>query len=360
LGVFVATLVLLAQPARAAFDALPQGVRAAGLCGAYCALGDDPEALLRNPAGIGGAATPALAVLADRPFGLQDLEQHLLAFAIPWREWRCGCGYTSLGRAGYYRETTSILALARRLGDRLVISLAAKTQGLDLRPNYGADWNYDFAIGVGWQPCPELRFGFSGDNLWRREVGRRARIRPPRSWRLGVARCFDHTTWLAADLVARSDREPELRLGQEVALGGGLLLRAGVRTALTHGQEGVPTRYSFGVGMEWWLLRVDYAFVAHPELGGTHHFGVLLRGSGGGAVAKEELPRIRHLVPTRRLDLNRATAEELSTVPGVDPALAARIVADRERRGAFSSVSELVRISGITAEQVSCWMPYLR
>lgn len=47
------------------------------------------------------------------------------------------------------------------------------------------------------------------------------------------------------------------------------------------------------------------------------------------------------------LDLNSADAEALDGLPGVGPVLAERIVAWREQNGRFSSVDELVEVSGI-------------
>jgi competence protein ComEA len=46
------------------------------------------------------------------------------------------------------------------------------------------------------------------------------------------------------------------------------------------------------------------------------------------------------------VDVNRASAEALQDLPGVGPALAGRIVAEREKR-MFSSVDDLVRVPGI-------------
>lgn len=47
------------------------------------------------------------------------------------------------------------------------------------------------------------------------------------------------------------------------------------------------------------------------------------------------------------LDLNRATAAELDTLPGIGPVLAERIVAYRTTHGRFTSVDELREVSGI-------------
>ena len=49
----------------------------------------------------------------------------------------------------------------------------------------------------------------------------------------------------------------------------------------------------------------------------------------------------------RPLDLNRATAEDLSAVPGIGQGLAAEVVREREERGPFRSAAALRRVRGI-------------
>lgn len=49
----------------------------------------------------------------------------------------------------------------------------------------------------------------------------------------------------------------------------------------------------------------------------------------------------------RRLDLNRATREELAALPGLGPALAARIVELRARKGGFARLEELREVRGV-------------
>jgi len=51
--------------------------------------------------------------------------------------------------------------------------------------------------------------------------------------------------------------------------------------------------------------------------------------------------------PQVPIDINRATEEELQRLPGIGPALAARIVNLRRSRGHFTSVDSLVAVRGI-------------
>jgi competence protein ComEA len=51
--------------------------------------------------------------------------------------------------------------------------------------------------------------------------------------------------------------------------------------------------------------------------------------------------------PAVPLGLNGATREALERLPGVGPALAQRILEERERRGGFSTVDDLLSVRGI-------------
>jgi competence protein ComEA len=57
-------------------------------------------------------------------------------------------------------------------------------------------------------------------------------------------------------------------------------------------------------------------------------------------------------VPIGPVDVNHASAEELIALPGIGPALAARIIAYREEHGPFASLDELERVQGIGPQTV--------
>ena len=52
-------------------------------------------------------------------------------------------------------------------------------------------------------------------------------------------------------------------------------------------------------------------------------------------------------VPAWRVDLDQAGVDELAALPGVGPSLAAAIVADRQAKGAFKTLTQLDRVRGV-------------
>jgi len=56
---------------------------------------------------------------------------------------------------------------------------------------------------------------------------------------------------------------------------------------------------------------------------------------------------ISGITPRTKLDINRATRAELEAIPGIGPSLAARIVLERNRRGGFRTLNDLLKIRGI-------------
>jgi competence protein ComEA len=60
------------------------------------------------------------------------------------------------------------------------------------------------------------------------------------------------------------------------------------------------------------------------------------------------------------VDVNTASAEELDALPGIGPALAARIVEHRARGGRFRSLEALAEVPGIGPATVERLRPLAR
>jgi competence protein ComEA len=64
----------------------------------------------------------------------------------------------------------------------------------------------------------------------------------------------------------------------------------------------------------------------------------VLLGASLAAAAQEQAPRV---------DVNRATVQELETLPQVGPVLAQRIVEFREKHGPYKTVEDLIKVQGV-------------
>lgn len=65
-----------------------------------------------------------------------------------------------------------------------------------------------------------------------------------------------------------------------------------------------------------------------------------------------KLERLKNQVVVGKLDINKASAEQLRWLPGVDAKMANNIVEYRQRSGRFTSVEDLGKVQGVTNEQV--------
>ena len=63
--------------------------------------------------------------------------------------------------------------------------------------------------------------------------------------------------------------------------------------------------------------------------------------------------------PSGKVNVNTASAEQLTALPGVGDKLAARIVEYRQKAGSFKSVQELMNVKGVGEKNFAKLQPYL-
>ena len=64
--------------------------------------------------------------------------------------------------------------------------------------------------------------------------------------------------------------------------------------------------------------------------------------------------------PSRQIDINKATAVELTAIPGVGSVIAQRIVEFRDKQGRFRRVEDLMKIRGIGEKSFQKIRPYVK
>jgi hypothetical protein len=139
------------------------------------------------------------------------------------------------------------------------------------------------------------------------------------------------------------------------------LPRGGLMYQVLCGEECVGTVFAeFPLSLGEVLRRVG---IAHEGDSGPDHVipgGTeirLARESSGFVLGK--IPGSQLVTVGLRIDLNRADEADLVALPGIGPALARRIVRERERRGKFIEVTELRQISGIGPKKLSGLLRWL-
>ena len=63
--------------------------------------------------------------------------------------------------------------------------------------------------------------------------------------------------------------------------------------------------------------------------------------------------------PSKPIDINAATSEELQQLPGVGPVIAQRILDYRKKSGPFRNVDELMAVRGISDKRLAKIKPYV-
>jgi competence protein ComEA len=93
--------------------------------------------------------------------------------------------------------------------------------------------------------------------------------------------------------------------------------------------------------------------------------GVLYQSLGAESVNRDSLAAqasrlAMPLKPGETIDVDRASATELTRLPGIGPGIASRIVANREANGSFGSLEELARVAGIGPTRLATLEPFAR
>ncbi len=260
------SVFLFLETGFAAFERPLTGGMTAGMGGASLAVAGNPWIAMANPGGLSSLAHRSLCLFySPQPFGLKELARGTLSLTEP-----TSFGTFSLSASKYgfelYREVEFSIGYGVNVTEGIDAGIGLRHYSLSIQ-GYGSAATFGVDAGLLVRLTDELHWGTSALNLNAPTIGR-ARERLPQILGTGFSYRPVEEAILAVDL-SKDLRYPlEMRFGVEYTPVSPVQLRVGSGTE--------PSTVSAGIGLRYQFFGLDYAFMSHPDLGGTHQFSVML------------------------------------------------------------------------------------
>ncbi|MCK5833817.1 hypothetical protein KAH81_09150 [bacterium] len=255
------SLLLAIIPFRAAFCANDGHIDWPASCGIASSVScQGVTAFWGNPANIFTEGWSS-SVYANREWGLDELSSINAALGKDFRWGNIALGGQYFGSSNLYSESNLGVAFARPVykcntGIKLSILSVKSGDWSALTPIIGA--------GIKIPANQAVDISLWGDNITFSKLdGNEIPVRGT----MGVV--FKPTDWarLAFDIYSQSQNSVSLRFGQEVFIFKTLKLRCGVAFK--------PTNFHLGLGIKVRDIEFNWAYIGHPELGGSTQLGII-------------------------------------------------------------------------------------
>jgi len=248
-------------PAFAAFDNYGVSAKALSLGHASVALADEASVIFTNPGGLGFFKKIGFQVSLSRLYDLDELSEKEFCFVYPYKSFSFGGVTYIFGKANYYQEMVLAFALGYELKDYLSFGSNLKYMRVSFSPTYKylSAWAMDFGVVIKFNN--KVQLGTVVENFNQPKLLDKSDDIPT-IFSSGIAVFPFEEVTLTFDCSYDKRYKGQLHFGQEVKLIKNLPLRFGIQTS--------PSRYAFGAGFNFEKMDVDYAYLNHPVLGGSH------------------------------------------------------------------------------------------
>ena len=242
------------------------GARQISLANSDVALANDVFSIFNNPAGLAQLNWREVGIYySPAPFGLTELSNGYVAYNEPFN-----FGSISIGGMTYgfdlYRESKVVLGYSYNYENILFAGLTINYHSYSIQ-NYGSTSAFYINAGGLVYILDELRWGFFVNNLNRASV---ADIDDQIPMVFATGLSFDIIQNFSLNFALEKDIRfnPSVQFGIEYDIIEYLSLRAGTSND--------PSRFTAGVGINYSIFSLDYAFFTHQDLGLTHQAGIIL------------------------------------------------------------------------------------
>ena len=242
------------------------GARQISLANSDAALANDVFSLFNNPAGLAQLNWREVGIYySPAPFGLTELSNGYVAYHEPFNFGSIGIGGMTYG-FDLYRESKVVLGYSYNYENILFAGLTINYHSYSIQ-NYGSTSAFYINAGGLVYILDELRWGFFVNNLNRASV---ADIDDQIPMVFATGLSFDIIQNFSLNFALEKDIRfnPSVQFGIEYHIIEYLSLRAGTSND--------PSRFTAGIGINYSIFSLDYAFFTHQDLGLTHQAGIIL------------------------------------------------------------------------------------
>ena len=262
----VFTLCLLLILNSIAYTQYSPGARQISMANSDVALANDVFSIFNNPAGLSQLNWREVGIYySPAPFGLTELSNGYVAYNEPF-----DFGSISIGGMTYgfelYRESKIALGYSYNYENILFAGATVNYHSFSIQ-NYGSTSAIYFNIGGLVYILDELRWGFAVSNLNRASI---ADIDDQIPMILATGFSYDILQNFSLNFSLEKDIsfDPSVQFGIEYDIIEYISLRAGTSND--------PSRFTAGLGINYSIFSLDYAFFTHQDLGLTHQAGLIL------------------------------------------------------------------------------------
>jgi len=284
------SLILLIALASAGFSQVASyGIipypRAAAIGSGYAGMVDDPGAVFFNPAGLAGIQGIEGTLSYQRPYGFSFFDDFAGSLVLPMNQYGTAALSVqnfSVNYAGNDLSAERVVGLSygatllKDIHSSLALGITGKwlywklgdsvPDASGTSVSFGQASTFGLDVGVQASLWRRTKVGASLVNVNNPTIGDPTPHDLPQIFRAGI--CYQPYPSVSSVIGA------ERVLGQDVEFGAGAEAWVFPELALRIGITSNPNRFTGGIGIHFHGLMIDYAYLTHPQLSGTHQVSV--------------------------------------------------------------------------------------
>jgi len=337
--------------------------KTAGLCNTNAAADDNVVSVYYNPAGLFKIPKASFYFSNTKLYGIDELLSNTICFSAEVKHLgKIGLLYNNFG-FDLYKENLIKFVYANSIKERISFGIGVNSLSVGIK-NYGSKSFPSIDLGMLAEVDNKVLLGFyiknfnlpkiADDEIVSQTIVVGSKITPVK----------DVSTYI--DVVKNTEQDVFAKIAEEVSLNiienFITIFRCGVETATKY----KPAKYAVGLGLGYKIgsseIIIDYSYLLSTVLGGQHLVSLNINFGKKEKIFFEEKQEIsgtkkrKTELPSKPININTATAQELAQLPGIGPSTAQKIVEYRQQIGKFTSIEQLLdvpRVGTLTLQRIT-------